>query len=88
MHDEGEHKEQLMWMVKGRAKNQKMLTGKMQALQKDGWQDREEKLCQEKFCKELGLEPMTKFGVSNAANEDNNSNSDTKFGGEHAFEDF
>ena len=36
----------------------------------------------------IGLEPMTKSGLSNAANEDTDSNSDTEFGGEDTFEDF
>ena len=75
-----------MRMDKGRGKIHKMLAGKMQAQRKDGWQrDKEEKLHQEKFGKELGLELMTTFGLLSAANEDNNINSDTEFGGKDTF---
>ena len=64
-----------------------MLTDKMQAQRKDGWQDKEEKLHQTKFGKELGLKLTTMFGLLNAANEKNDSNLDMEFGGDNAFED-
>ena len=65
-----------------------MLTDEIQAQQTNGWRDKEEKLYQEKFAKELGLQPTTSFGLPRAPKEDNDSDSEVEFGGEDAFEDF
>ena len=66
----------------------KKLTDEIQAQRMNEWRDKEEKLYQEKFAKELGLQPTTSFGLPRAPKEDNDSDSEVEFGGEDAFEDF
>ena len=65
-----------------------MLTDEIQAQQRNGWRDKEEKLYQEKFAEELGLQLTTLFGLPRAPKEDNDSDLEVEFGGEDAFEDF
>ena len=64
----------------------KMLTDEIQAQRRNGLRDKEEKLYQEKFAKELGLQPTTSFGLPRAPQED--SDSEVEFGGEDDFKDF
>ena len=66
----------------------KKLTDEIQEQRMNEWRDKDEKLYQEKFAKELGLQPTTSFGLPRAPKEDNDSDSEVEFGGEDAFEDF
>ena len=78
------------WSKKGQ-KIHKRLTDEMVAQRKTGWRKQEERKHQEKFRDEMGLQPASVTTRLSANTEDSNnedSDSETEFGGEDDFEDY
>ena len=77
------------WSKKGQ-KIHKRLTDEIVPQRKTGWRKQEERKCQEKFRDEMGLQPASVTTRLSANTEDSNnedSDSETEFGGEDDFED-
>ena len=67
----------------------KRLADKTVAQRKAGWQEQDERKHQEKFRRELGMQPasMKMRFLANPEDGGSDSNSEIKLGGEDAFED-
>ena len=83
----GNKRKRCGWTREGR-KIYKMLTDEIVAQRKEEWRKQVEKKYQDKFCKEMGLQPNSRAVHFSSNDVDGDSDSEIEFGGEDAFEDY